>query len=76
MTLSDVCKKVGIAKGYLSGIETSSVAPPSPEVTMVLSAELGLPPKPMILLGHIQKLDLDYDLVDVIRADLLERIEG
>lgn len=55
MTLEGLARKIGIHKGYLSGIENDKVRPPSASIVKALCATLGLNCETMLVTAWWQK---------------------
>jgi transcriptional regulator with XRE-family HTH domain len=55
MTMERLAKKAGTHKGYVSGIESHKIAPPSPKVSKRFARVLNIPADTLILLAHCEK---------------------
>lgn len=55
LTLQRIAKRIGSHKGYVSGIRSGMVAPPSPKITRRLCKVLGLDVDRMLALAMIEK---------------------
>jgi transcriptional regulator with XRE-family HTH domain len=55
LTLEELAQKIGSHKGYLSGIETGAVAPPSPKVIKLLAEALKTDATTLLLMGYAEK---------------------
>jgi transcriptional regulator with XRE-family HTH domain len=54
-TLEAVARKIGTQKGYISGIETGKVAPPSVKVIKKYAKALGQDPKHLVRIAWVDK---------------------
>jgi transcriptional regulator with XRE-family HTH domain len=54
-TLQDVARRSGTHKGYISGIESRKVAPPSPKLSNKLAKALGLDPLDLLRRAWVEK---------------------
>ena len=55
LSLVELADKAGTNKGYISGIETESVSPPAPRLSMRLAKALGLDPKDLLRRAWVEK---------------------
>jgi|FLYN01.1.fsa_nt_gi transcriptional regulator with XRE-family HTH domain len=55
LSLVALARKIGTGKGYISGIESGSVPPPSAKMTAKMAQALAVDPVRMVLLGWIEK---------------------
>ena len=72
MTLSDLAERVGITKGYLSGIETCSISPPRHEKVKRIARFLGLDYEAMAILAVLdsQSREVRKILIDAIGGEV------
>lgn len=55
MSLTDLARKAGVEKGYLSGVENEKVNPPSAKVVRVLARILRHDLKDLLMRAYIEK---------------------
>lgn len=55
LQLTEVAKRAGTVKGYLSGVESGKLRPPAPKVTAKLAKVLDLDPLDLVELGWAEK---------------------
>lgn len=68
LTMDVLAKKCGIQRGYISGIESGSVNPPSPKLVKRLATKLKGDADYMLLLAWVDKAPKE------IRAYLVEKL--
>jgi transcriptional regulator with XRE-family HTH domain len=56
LTLEKIARRAGTVKGYISGVITGAVRPPSPKVIRKLAPILGIPEDRLLALSVIAKL--------------------
>lgn len=77
LTLAQVGERACVAKGYLSGIETGKVSPPSPEVTRDLAEILQLDEGKLVVLGWLSKCpEVEDAAVEAVRRECLAALGG
>lgn len=68
LPLNQVARKIGVGKGYLSGIELGRISPPSAKVLKKLARVLSLPSWDLQALAWAEKAPSD------IRSDILDLV--